>query len=100
MTEFDGDWDLVSMGGVQLVQVHSETRCVGRPCCIHNPSDHPMVTWPQRWRGDKQIVERLCTHGVGHPDPDDLRVRLGLDVVAFTHRCDGCCRSADTFTVL
>jgi hypothetical protein len=38
------------------------------------------------------LVERLCVHGVGHPDPDsvayfDRHEVRGIDV----HGCDGCC---------
>jgi hypothetical protein len=48
-----------------------------------------MITWPQNWRGDKGMMERFCPHGVGHPDPDDLKVmtREGYGI----HGCDGCC---------
>ena len=35
---------------------------------------------------DRRIMERICPHGVGHPDPDDV---LNQDRV---HGCDGCCR--------
>lgn len=44
-----------------------------------------MVLWPQHWRGDRHLMERICPHGVGHPDPDDINP----DGV---HGCDGCCR--------
>lgn len=30
------------------------------------------------------MMERMCPHGIGHPDPDEIT----LDVV---HGCDGCC---------
>jgi hypothetical protein len=30
-------------------------------------------------------MERICPHGVGHPDPDDV---FATDTV---HGCDGCC---------
>lgn len=72
----------------QLVLVHAADVCQP-PCCIHAPSDHHMQTWPLHWRGDRGIMERLCSHSVGHPDPDDARVRLrrGEGV----HGCDGCC---------
>lgn len=41
-------------------------------------------------------MERICPHGVGHPDPDHIafveRV-AGKDVasVEAVHGCDGCC---------
>lgn len=76
--------------GPQLLSVHHPDKCEGRPCTIHNPSDHHMVTWPQNWRADKGMMERKCQHGVGHPDPDDYYVKqspaLGI------HGCDGCCQ--------
>ena len=72
------------VGGQTLVNVHGQSQCHGRPCCIHNPSDHHMVTWPQNWRGDRRLMERVCPHGVGHPDPDDIHP-------GGVHGCDGCC---------
>lgn len=61
----------------------------GVACCIHNPSDHHMRDWPQQWRSDRHIMERVCKHGIGHPDPDDLRIVLGHD--PGVHGCCGCC---------
>jgi hypothetical protein len=59
-------------------------------CCIHRRTNHHMRSWPQHWRDDRQIMERLCpAHGVGHPDPDDLKIQLGLD--GGDHGCCGCC---------
>lgn len=74
----------VLVGGQVLVGVHPETACAGRPCCIHRPSEHHMATWPQNFRQDRGMMERLCAHSVGHPDPDDPTD----DTV---HGCDGCC---------
>ena len=80
--------------GVQLVNVHSADKCAGRPCCIHNQSDHHMKTWPQNWRGDRQLMERICPHGVGHPDPDHMWFARSLNpnTADGVHGCDGCCR--------
>lgn len=75
--------------GMTLVQVHSVDKCAGEVCCVHNPSEHHMRTWPQTWRADKGLMERECPHGVGHPDPDDLKVRTSRS--AGIHGCDGCC---------
>ena len=72
------------IGGQVLVGVHSKTKCAGEYCCIHNPSDHHMVEWEQNWRPDRRMMERICAHGVGHPDPDDPTTDK-------THGCDGCC---------
>lgn len=75
--------------GLTLLNVHEPAKCAGEVCCIHNPTDHHMRTWRQNWRGDKGMVERLCPHGIGHPDPDDLLVRTTR--WAGVHGCDGCC---------
>lgn len=72
------------VGGQRLVGVHSQSKCAGRPCTIHNPSEHHMADWPQNWRSDRKLMERICEHGVGHPDPDDP----STDTV---HGCDFCC---------
>lgn len=102
----EADYDLISVDmaeptlGLQvgrgLLRTHGPGSCRGpldkggNPiCCIHNPSDHHMRSWRQNWRGDKSMMERICPHGVGHPDPDDLSVRTTQ--WAGVHGCDGCC---------
>jgi hypothetical protein len=47
-----------------------------------------MKEWPQNWREDRGIMERICPHGIGHPDPDDPTT----DKI---HGCDGCCETPD-----
>lgn len=74
-----------------LTNVHPATLCAGRPCCLHNPSEHSMRDFPLNWRGDRGIMERLCAHGVGHPDPDDAAYRATVGDGDTTHGCDGCC---------
>ena len=64
--------------------VHHPDACMGEFCTVHNRSDHHMRSWPQHWREDTRIMERICTHGVGHPDPDEINQPYG-------HGCDGCC---------
>lgn len=87
------------------VRTHSRDVCLDRPCVIHEPSGHKMRTWPMNFRFDKMaLVERLCTHGVGHPDPDSVHYfemmyeRTGL--VRYygmgVHGCDGCCMPSAT----
>lgn len=76
------------------LRVHERTRCAGRPCCIHDPSNHHMRDWPMVWRGDIGVMERMCEHGIGHPDPDDLahrRAKYGTTHGLDLHGCDGCC---------
>jgi hypothetical protein len=58
-------------GVAVLENVHPASACGGEHCVIHAPSAHHMRTWPLVWRGDKGVMERMCPHGVGHPDPDD-----------------------------
>lgn len=74
----------------QILLVHNLLDCEP-PCPIHNPWPHPLVQARRHWRDDRMFMERICDHGIGHPDPDDIRVsqnpiRYGV------HGCDGCCR--------
>lgn len=71
--------------GNRLVNVHSDGACGRLHCTIHSPSNHAMTEFPQLWRVDRRIMERICPHGIGHPDPDEVRV------FDRTHGCDGCC---------
>lgn len=76
---------------------HPPDACNGGVCCIHNPSDHSMRSFRQHWRDDRGLMERICPHGIGHPDPDDLAwiaKERGYEAagVEAVHGCDGCCR--------
>lgn len=84
----------VVIEGNPLVNVHPATKCVGRSCVIHNPTDHHMRSWALWWRGDQGIFERLCPdHGVGHPDPDQFDYwRESNQEWQAVHGCCGCCR--------
>lgn len=77
--------DYVTGLGQVLSNVHHPSTCEGRDCVIHNPSIHNMVGWPTRFT-DSKIMERVCRHGVGHPDPDDPYVTED-----YVHDCCGCC---------
>jgi len=82
---YDEEYDVFVTGTGQIIRwLHHKSNCEGRPCVIHNQSDHHMRNWPTHWRNDRKIMERLCPHGIGHPDPDDITT----DTV---HGCDGCC---------
>jgi hypothetical protein len=72
--------------------VHAKGECEGEWCVIHKPSHHPMRSWPMYWREDRMLMERICQHGVGHPDPDDVayHIRHGVPEAA-VHSCDLCC---------
>lgn len=82
--------------GVQVL-AHSASACVGEDCVIHNPSDHHMRDWPVVVRSDKHgLIERVCEHGTGHPDPDSVsyfahQQMRWMDV----HGCCGCCVSPE-----
>lgn len=88
--------------------VHDMSFCEGESCVVHTPSDHHMGDWPMVRRFDLRppLVERLCAHGVGHPDPDsatwaekavanDVELRWQAErsdgKYVWTHGCDGCC---------
>ena len=84
-------------GTNQKIMVHDKDKCQGEYCCIHRPSNHIMKDWPLHWRDDIQIMERICEHGVGHPDPDDLEFRKSQEQDESKHKylgvhgCCGCC---------
>lgn len=85
------DYDVIFTMGGTLLRTHGPVNCADEEvCCIHRPSAHHMATWPQVWRSDRRLMERVCQHGVGHPDPDDLSIRRGVNG-AGVHGCDGCC---------
>lgn len=72
-------------GTGQLVYVHEKHRCMNsHACVIHEPSDHHMLGWPTHWRDLSKYMERICSHGIGHPDPDEIDPPV-------SHTCDGCC---------
>lgn len=81
----------------RLTGVHEASECMGPVCAIHNRSNHAMRGWPQYWRDDRSLMERICPeHGVGHPDPDHLtayEARHGMDAAygESIHGCCGCC---------
>lgn len=83
------EWALIS----QLTNVHDGTQCIGeRTCVIHNPTRHPMRDWTLHWRGDRKIFERICQHGVGHPDPDqEFWWEQSKQEWQWVHGCCGCC---------
>ena len=73
--------------GVTIKNVHGKDECrTPGACTIHSPSNHHMLHFPQSWRADRGFMERICEHGIGHPDPDE-----GLEGVYAMHGCDGCC---------
>lgn len=77
--------DFLEHSNIQMVGAHRPDECAGEHCTLHNRSDHHMRAWPQHWRSDRHMMERICPHGVGHPDPDEL------PNINKVHGCDGCC---------
>lgn len=80
--------------GLTIKWVHPPAWCEDREfCVIHRPSDHIMRSFPTHWRMDRHIMERICPHGVGHPDPDDQSYLRSVGLMhGSVHGCDGCCR--------
>lgn len=67
-------------------------------CAIHNPSYHPLSNAKQYMRADKAwLIERICDHGIGHPDPDSasfISKQEGNGSI-WVHGCDGCCKDPE-----
>ena len=81
-----------------LTTVHDSLECYPRPCSVHNPSDEAKKIGHLHWRADRQMTERICKCGVGHPDPDEayylaLKVRdEGMPLQYWqNHLIHGCC---------
>jgi hypothetical protein len=87
--------------GQQLLVHRENPECKEFGCVIHHPTDHCMRDFPTYYRYDRGLMERICPHGVGHPDPDDLAFkrrtyhgRMHPDQYfkyEAIHGCDGCC---------
>lgn len=79
-------------GGAFIDHVHDPRSCAGRGCAIHDhPSDHRLKDAPLNWRTDRNILERVCAHGVGHDDFDAVEYTRSVGGNKGTHGCDGCC---------
>jgi hypothetical protein len=91
--------EFITGTGQVVSNVHPRYACRGEACVVHAPSSHSMRGFPTHFRGDRGITERICPHGIGHPDPDDMhyvlrsRGREEMQAQA-THGCDGCCLGA------
>ena len=105
------DFEPVTLTGGQRIIAHPPSWCEDdEHCAVHNPSDHHMRDWPQHFRDPAieaatfglhpGLMERICPHGVGHPDPDHMafyRKHHSPEEVSAEgmHGCDGCCMTAD-----
>lgn len=88
------EMELSYMGTGELIHHHRADQCEGQHCALHNPSGHHMTTWPLHFRADRPpLLERICAHGVGHPDPDSAAwLNQEAPQGAWSiHGCDGCC---------
>lgn len=85
-----------TLAGLKFVNVHSFEKCTPEICIFHNPTNHPMRNWEPYIR-ETGLIERLCEHGVGHPDPDSSawfdRAMNHPSGTWDIHGCDGCCKS-------
>lgn len=81
-----------SVGG-KVIYIHNKKNCKGRGCPVHHPSDHEMKKWPMSWNLQVLSMERVCEHGIRHPDPDDYKFRQDnqIDIPDHAKDCDGCC---------
>lgn len=80
------------------LRTHSSLACAGDFCSVHNPSSHSMVRFPQYWDAQRFQMQRVCPHGIPHPDPDDLAYSALVNGEEFAefqrdHDCcdEGCC---------
>lgn len=83
--------------GQVLWRIHGRDNCKGKSCTVHRPSAHRLRGMKLLWRQEARIFERVCAHGVGHPDPDCYMIVDGAAVPAVDHHahgCDGCCAGA------
>jgi len=79
-------------GGEVISRVHDRTPdCDKHGCAIHNPSKHSMDDLPMHLRSDTGLIERLCPHGTGHPDPDSMAYILRQDPSNSWIGIHGCC---------
>lgn len=89
----DGKVEFTHSSG-SILRTHEETLdCYDYGCVVHFPSHQRLSEAPYNWREDTGVMERICPHGVGHPDLDSANhyLRLGMGYMN-VHGCDGCCR--------
>lgn len=84
-------------GTQRFTNIHRTSSCAGENCIVHTPSDcvANREDWAYVFRTDGRI-ERMCNHGIGHPDPDQARFLLTANADIYgewiwIHACDGCC---------
>lgn len=87
-------------GTGQKMKVHAKNSDCDAGCVIHNPTLEPHKDWPTHWRVGEYLMERVCPHGVGHPDLDHLEFVRKIKGEEYAHSqsihgCDGCCKLRD-----
>lgn len=95
MANKEDNLEEVFIGNNTFLRAHKRENCAN-DCPLHGPSRHHMIPWPLHWRDDRGIFERICPHGIGHPDPDTMAYiekTKGRSVYEdeLVHGCDGCC---------
>jgi hypothetical protein len=87
-----GYWTDTEIPNIRIAGIHAIFDC-RKPCAIHNsPSDHKLSTAPLNWNEHRGILERICSHGLGHPDHDSaLYYNSTNQGNTNVHACDGCC---------
>ena len=78
----------------QLSSTHVMTVTCALACVVHNPTDGVHRKLPLHWRDDRGIFERICKHGIGHPDPDQFPYWEATDQEGQrVHGCSVSCRN-------
>jgi len=77
----------------RLIHVHPNDQCRTWICVMHNPAEGPWRDMTPIWRSDRGIFERICPHGVGHPDPSQFQYWELVDQTwqAIHGCCSGMC---------
>lgn len=80
-------------------RTHTKEQCkasrkAGAPkgCVLHRPTIHKLTGARQVLRAST-LIEDICSHGVGHPNPDSAAYLNWRDKSTSwdVHGCDGCC---------
>lgn len=75
-----------------LKNVHDKDFCAGQICVMHNPINGDFRRLLLVWENNVKRYERVCEHGVTHPDPSQFAFwrATGQEQLG-THPCDRCC---------
>lgn len=72
-------------GSGQRMTTHSLAHCKFRWCVIHSPMPGVWDEWPTHWRSDRNLMERMCPCGIGHPAAEEYMIH---NYAVLVH---GCC---------